>query len=956
MSDLLVGHQAWDPLASGHYGGGDGSVFMQLLGPIPGVGGSTNSYEGRAVETWNLPKGVERQSLILQDTIIDMIMTADQDFWRTVFPTVLTESLQVETEEWTMLSHMMRPTPYQAPGELLQSENSKKTGNLVNYNIMAQFESRFLKTVRGRAMFMATLRQMENSALETMNALIMRAIVLCHVPQNNFMRQNRPITVKQFIQYFDTEITRCFIAQKTKNGLAKLDADINKEVQAIGGKTDTWLVPEDVIIHQTFVPSESTDYDKAGYRGPDRINNGPGGRKAGGGSNGNLDRVEPAHFIESAQVFVVKSRRVDNIPIEEQTPFTRCRQIGNFVRMTHDDCDAFGDEYQSINRSILVFDEDIDDMRVIRLEHAIDNCGLFDAVGNVADVNFTKGMEFVDLEQDFMTYKDQASGEYRTCEWLFQLNPKHLSTRHIIRGAETLAAAIRRTGGDPTEITANTLKPIFGSQPLFFGDDFDGWTTTGNLRDADRPNAATRAPFATEEARIANAMLAAVQSKIHESKKADVNAIIGSSLSVLEKAEQLKEKMLESVDAKLVEGFRDTPHALGWYKNLVDRYQSKVAEVRANAPAVEEVGRSSDTGSVPTHSSEFAAVRNAPQQQQQQDPQQQRRLQSGGGMGLADIGSFDWAQGRNPTEYRSNVKSALERKVAMASGFNEHLAALESAGLSETSGLKKLALIYLQLSTNKQTMLALARHHIVVPMNFLLFSPHQQYTTNTVAKLQSNGGAGNLYMGNSNFTRGGDVGTMTQTLHFSTHMLAHVHNPRNIYVQPDVRSAAYEGGGGTKFYTPELYAQYNPDDLQRSLICVAVPITENDFGYNNKYMDISGRFYANNSTNLMIGSPSDSLHYSTAPRYNSLYGFVTPSGIGRGSDEPSILFARNHVNRLVVQGHQQNYNSATRTYNRVTINQGHWGKNVYAGVGRLRNGARDQIAEQNYAASGVPVN
>lgn len=967
MTDVANAYGHLDLIGPGSYAGND-RFLSSMLGPIPGIHGETNPYEARAVETWNLPKGYERQSLLLQDTVVDLILTADQTYLQIVCPIMLIDDLTVETLETQMLPQLMRPTPYQAPANLLQSKTSSRKGKLVRYSIMAQFEAHRLKSPAGRAMFGATIRQMENSVLETMNAHTLRALVNAYTFQNLWLRQNRPMTVKDFLKQIERDVNRFAISQKTKNGLPKLDAEINKEVQANNGRTDTWLIPEDVAIQQTFVPPESTDYDKAGYRGPDRINNGAGARKAGAGSNGTLDRVEPAHFIESAQVFIVKARHVDNLSPEEQSPFTRCRQLGEFVRMTHDMCDDNGTTYRSINRSILMYDEDVDDMKRITLDMALDNCGLFDTNGDVINIKYTKNMEPVDLEQDFLTHRDPSTGDFDTCKWLFQIHPRHLSVNHILRAAETMMATSTRVNGNPNITNAN-IRRIMGDSAIFYygADDVNNWVNSSfapgeggiyqrfaNKNDARRQDRErpTRVAGESDFKKVEDTLIAALNSQIHESRTADANAIIASSLSTLEKAEQLKEKMLECVDAKLNEQIKEPSVAIAWYNKLVGQYKAKVAQIKATAATAAaepmDVDEPTTTGTrFPSHSSEIAAVvqerQTQPQSQQQQQPQ--RRLQAGG-MGLSDIGAFDWAEGRSPENYAQNVRKALDRDNI--TGLDEHL--MNLAGSGATDLLKQWALAYLFLSTKKQTFQALIRNDVVLPMNFLLFSPNKQYVTNTAVKLLSNGGACNLFMGNSNFTRGGDIGTTTQTLRFDTHMLPFVHTSRNIYVQPDVRSAAYEGGGGTKFFNADLYRNMNMEEMNHSIICVAVPITENEFGPNQKVMDISGRFYVNTAANLIVGTRSDPLHYSTAPRYNALYGFAGPNRSVRGLDQPDINFNRSHVNRIVIQGHQQNYNPKSGKYDKITVNQGHWGKDVYAGVGKVRNGGLVHIENKDYSS------
>ena len=58
---------------------------------------------------------------------------------------------------------------------------------------------------------------------------------------------------------------------------------------------------------------------------------------------------------------------------------------------------------------------------------------------------------------------------------------------------------------------------------------------------------------------------------------------------------------------------------------------------------------------------------------------------------------------------------------------------------------------------------------------------------------------------------------------------------------------------------------------------------------------------------------------------------------------------RTHMNRVMYQGHQQNFNPKTGEHSRIIVNKGHWGKNVAAGQGDTRNGGFDEMEVQNYA-------
>jgi len=173
--------------------------------------------------------------------------------------------------------------------------------------------------------------------------------------------------------------------------------------------------------------------------------------------------------------------------------------------------------------------------------------------------------------------------------------------------------------------------------------------------------------------------------------------------------------------------------------------------------------------------------------------------------------------------------------------------------------------------------------------------------------------------------------------------------PKNLYVQPDVYCQEVEGGAGCRFYDPDSYNAMNNDNLVNSLICIAVPITETIFPCP---MDLSGRFYTDFGTGAIARMHSERLHYSTAARYNAMYNFLKGNKVG--TDVASMAPGRNHLNRVMYPGHQQNWSNGTRSYSKISLNRGHWeGNATYAGCRSIRNGALDQFKEViDYVNSG----
>ena len=239
----------------------------------------------------------------------------------------------------------------------------------------------------------------------------------------------------------------------------------------------------------------------------------------------------------------------------------------------------------------------------------------------------------------------------------------------------------------------------------------------------------------------------------------------------------------------------------------------------------------------------------------------------------------------------------------------------------------------------------LVNNDIMLPINFLLFRPHMQYKMRTIIKCQLDGGTGKSYIGHSDLGIEGEIATKTQKMVFTTYMRAVVTEPKNVYVQHNVLSEEYQGGNGIEFYNPESYRAHDVDNLRQSIICVAVPCVERNFP---SPMDTSGRHYVEYAAGLVSKNDFQELHYSTAFRTNQEYGFHVAAK-KQGNRIENNGSRHLHENRRMYQGMQWMWNTKMEKYDKIRVNQGHWGPNVYPGVGKIRNGTiENEMRECNY--------
>ena len=141
---------------------------------------------------------------------------------------------------------------------------------------------------------------------------------------------------------------------------------------------------------------------------------------------------------------------------------TRVRQIGEYTTLLDDVVDY--SDYNTDDRSILMYNQDIDDMTKIGIDNCIEHCGLWDTNGNVkflGDEYQGGQVSKRDLDDDFLTFLSPVDGGARTrrmpVEFLFDIAKEYLSTQNILNGAQTLMNAIRKRFGNVPGVLTDAI-------------------------------------------------------------------------------------------------------------------------------------------------------------------------------------------------------------------------------------------------------------------------------------------------------------------------------------------------------------------------------------------------------------------------------------------------------------------------------------------------------------------
>ena len=574
-----IGTQSWS---------GASRVHEPFLGPMPTLA-RVDPYEGRNVQFWTLPENYKGRNLYLKDTIRDLMFTEEDSFmFKYISPPYPTNEINIMWTEFEAKAHLLDITPPTTRSHQIAQSRTIRRAQLFRWGIEAEFESDFLKTAFGRVSFLAALRQIANSVKETFHQQAIRALTLCHRQQNQFLKETSQPSLNEFERFLRTDKERFGMVNKTKNALEKLDLLINKEMQMYGGVADAYLIPEEIAIHTTIVPPEKTDYYLAGDMGPNRVNAVSAGRLSfAGNTQGTLERAEPMHMVRNVPAYVVKNRAIQGASETDVQNLTRVRQIGEYVTMI-DDCPDYN-EYKTEHRSILMFDHDINDMKKITLEMAIQNSELFETGGNVKKTfTLTKPIGFATENEFFL--QQNKNGDFI----IGDIKPEYLSLDDIINGGRTLMQSMSGIDFEKAEKQIEEKKK-----------DKSTWAEWGvGAAEAILSAVLTAAVAATVvktttgifssihtaepkvpplASHIGEKFLELLEGQVPIAKRTEIKEITtNKDLSVLQKAGAIRDKMIEYVESGVAgtTKLKTKANIEQWFETRLAQYNTQIQETQ----------------------------------------------------------------------------------------------------------------------------------------------------------------------------------------------------------------------------------------------------------------------------------------------------------------------------------------------------------------------------------------
>jgi len=234
---------------------------------------------------------------------------------------------------------------------------------------------------------------------------------------------------------------------------------------------------------------------------------------------------------------------------------------------------------------------------------------------------------------------------------------------------------------------------------------------------------------------------------------------------------------------------------------------------------------------------------------------------------------------------------------------------------------------------------------------------------------------GATFVGHSDFELGDDVISKLHYGNFTFYSKAVVTNPKNIIIAENVFCQGYVRGDGVRFF--DVHTQdnrgaprpggpagarhpgvavpngYHPENGEhtRSLISVVIPYGSGDMLPNP--LDIEGHTaydVANPPREMDVTAPG-----GVKPSYYMDANWVSEwfqlHEFSRDrldvASEPFITYEKQQ-NTVCYRGHQFSYDPSSQTHTSVTVNTGHWGKNIYPGCGAVRAGEVKYLESQRF--------
>lgn len=968
------------------------NTYGSLIAPPPAPQ-KTSAYDRQRLSVQNYPDGVEGMSMQISDTIEELNFTAMQR-WQLarVMPIKTIKGLRVDVRLFKALPTFFSVTPAQTVGHMIQQTEERMSVSLVPLSLQAKFEMGFLQTQMGQDRYNAALHQFHTAYIETLHAEIYRAILDSHEPQQEWMRNHGEMTIRQLEEYLKWDLFTFAATQRIRlNPLEKVDAKVTQMMRSNRGIANTWLISENTAVYLTEVPVQNILYSEGGQQAIDRKN---GINQNNGDMNKptSIGQVDPNRLVNKYSVVVTKSYVVEGAVVN---PFLRVRQIGEYNIL--EDRVRTG-KFTTDRLTIQIYDQHKDMFVPITVQEAFARMNLFMSNGHVRNMSIPDGrdldpFEMTDGSGIGIGFIGDMDSRYLTRSFL-KRTVNSLCKKFTDEDEDT-RRVVNAFTDKLREITLSLKSP----SGYTYSDAFDEDNAIGDMHNLLRRTFKDSLTLGTTTKEFMNFFVLAGAYKVNNQTDdiaKDAQMIIESIIKKLFKNgddapmiegemddEMFWVNLTDTLVSESGKGHLGQEASKQEINGIVARLRSEYDEYKkSGGPVIDGAGgvvymdresyntRNMNNGrrdgtiglgdkgkeeemmevfsEMPNTFHGLPFIQNLITPSKGRNSRRRRvRLNNDNEVNLDDFTQKIGASMDMPNDvdqYYSDMHSRLLYEDVGSYSTDQLLARFNTIGMhydgiasSPWSRLKIiLGLVYIGTPFTLSGLSKLIEDDIRVPINYGIGRPHNQVETEISVKMQDRGGSGNIYVNQVNTIAGDDTLLRTSVINMTFNMRGFVHQPKNVFIVPDLHVVGYDGGLGTKFFTPSSYDPMNITPDGPSIICFPLPPTSTMRTMNNP-LPISGYWPA--QFRISDGSNGQRL-YATADRVNELYTFEWEEA----SDLPEI--GESHVNMLMYRGHTKADNGRGKIVDYV--NTGHWGIDVYAGCKSAREGELTVLRKTNY--------
>lgn len=382
-------------------------------------------YDTRFYRNYQLPKAYENSNEFLGETVLGLVIDA-MDFLLCEpdgLPLQETNNMHFSMSEVRFEEGLLDVIAEEGPGRLLRMSESKSSGTLTRKGKAILLEHGFFLTEQGQQTYYRQLQQMANAtvldfAYHTLTAMFnSRAKTIEWASKQNLFKKPYRALIRQKYAEF-----ACF--QKNPDAAAMLIDRTQEMFSTRGIKAEMLIVAKG---GEYFFHGTETDYSKVGILGVKRM--------ASSAFEHTTFRNLRLHFTRPYMSAGVGQMTLD--------PSIRRRCVGEYFKMFSPPLETVDEKtYKSFHRDIYVMDFNKDTWARISLRTAVENLGIWDAVGNL---NPGRGRE-IDLFQDCGPLNPTIQG----------IRPEYLSDKSLDRFIKS--CAFRLPVGSPV-IPARGVAP-----------------------------------------------------------------------------------------------------------------------------------------------------------------------------------------------------------------------------------------------------------------------------------------------------------------------------------------------------------------------------------------------------------------------------------------------------------------------------------------------------------------